>query len=150
MIELFKVTDVGLGELGNQTFNNITESNITTFGNTTAGYFGDENFTSFSGHNNATNNYNGTLSNTTSYTYDYFNGTREPSLSKQNLINWGSICRNPIVDSFITEPCYTLTTPDGYTVTPEGESFEMSCRRSFSRCITARIVDTNKRARAGR
>jgi hypothetical protein len=35
-------------------------------------------------------------------------------------INWGEMCRNQIVDYFITEPCYTLTTPDGYTLTAEG------------------------------
>ena len=36
-------------------------------------------------------------------------------------INWGQVCRNPIFDLLITEPCYTLTTPDGYTLTAEGE-----------------------------
>jgi hypothetical protein len=36
-------------------------------------------------------------------------------------INWGEICRNPIVDAVIVEPYNTLTTPDGYTLTKEGE-----------------------------
>ena len=40
---------------------------------------------------------------------------------QQNRINWGAICRNPIVDSFISEPCGTLTSPDGFTLTSEGE-----------------------------
>ena len=30
------------------------------------------------------------------------------------------MCRNPIVDSLISEPCEILTTPDGYTLTSEG------------------------------
>jgi hypothetical protein len=37
-------------------------------------------------------------------------------------INWGDICRIPDVDSMITEPCETLTSSDGYTLTPEGNS----------------------------
>lgn len=36
-------------------------------------------------------------------------------------VNWYEICKNPIVDSMITEPCHTLTTNGGYTLTPEGE-----------------------------
>lgn len=36
-------------------------------------------------------------------------------------VNWYEICKNPIVDSLITEPCQTLTTNGGYTLTPEGE-----------------------------
>ena len=44
-----------------------------------------------------------------------------PIQPQQNRINWGAICRNPIVDSFISEPCGTLTSPDGFTLTPEGE-----------------------------
>jgi hypothetical protein len=36
-------------------------------------------------------------------------------------INWGEICRNPLIDPFIAEPCETLTTPDGFTLTPEGQ-----------------------------
>jgi hypothetical protein len=36
-------------------------------------------------------------------------------------INWGEICRNPIVDAVIVEPCSTLTTNGGYTLTFEGE-----------------------------
>ena len=40
---------------------------------------------------------------------------------QQNRINWGEICMNPLVDYVITEPCSTLTSPDGYTLTAEGE-----------------------------
>lgn len=40
---------------------------------------------------------------------------------QQNRINWGEICANPLVDYVITEPCSTLTSPDGYTLTAEGE-----------------------------
>jgi hypothetical protein len=47
-------------------------------------------------------------------------------------INWGVMCRNPIVDPFITEPCYTLTTPDGYTLTAEG--------KRVVRCLGAGII----------
>jgi len=36
-------------------------------------------------------------------------------------VNWLEICRNPLVDALITEPCETLTTPDGYSLTPLGE-----------------------------
>jgi hypothetical protein len=35
--------------------------------------------------------------------------------------NWGQLCRNPVVDRVIVEPCETLTTPDGYGLTPEGQ-----------------------------
>lgn len=35
-------------------------------------------------------------------------------------INWLGVCRNPIVDILIAEPCTTLTTPDGYILTAEG------------------------------
>jgi hypothetical protein len=41
--------------------------------------------------------------------------------SLQNRINWLEICMNPLVDYVITEPCSTLTTPDGYTLTSEGD-----------------------------
>lgn len=44
-----------------------------------------------------------------------------PVSSQQNRINWLEICMNPLVDYVITEPCSTLATPDGYTLTPEGE-----------------------------
>ena len=36
-------------------------------------------------------------------------------------VNWYEICKNPIVDMAIAEPCSTLTTNGGYTLTPEGE-----------------------------
>ena len=39
----------------------------------------------------------------------------------QSRINWGEVCRNPLVDERILEPCETLTSPDGYTLTPEGQ-----------------------------
>jgi len=40
---------------------------------------------------------------------------------QQQGVNWLEICKNPLVDAFITEPCETLTSPDGYTLTPLGE-----------------------------
>lgn len=46
--------------------------------------------------------------------------TLNVNVAQQNRINWGAICRNPIVDSFISEPCETLTSPDGFTLTPQG------------------------------
>ncbi len=36
-------------------------------------------------------------------------------------INWLAVCRNTIVDAVISEPCETLTTPDGYDLTPAGQ-----------------------------
>jgi hypothetical protein len=36
-------------------------------------------------------------------------------------INWYELCKNPLVDTMITEPCHELTTNGGYTLTPEGE-----------------------------
>ena len=44
-----------------------------------------------------------------------------PVQPQQNRIIWGAICRNPIVDSFISEPCESLAGPDGFALTPEGE-----------------------------
>ena len=44
-----------------------------------------------------------------------------PRQQQERGINWGQLCRNPIVDLLITEPCYILTTPDGYALTSEGE-----------------------------
>jgi hypothetical protein len=38
-----------------------------------------------------------------------------------NGFNWLNFCKISIVDSFITEPCNTLTSPDGYTLTTEGQ-----------------------------
>lgn len=32
-------------------------------------------------------------------------------------INWLDICRIPVVDLLLSEPCETLTTPDGFTLT---------------------------------
>ena len=34
--------------------------------------------------------------------------------------NWLEACRNALVDSLITEPCETLTSPDGLQLTDEG------------------------------
>jgi hypothetical protein len=51
---------------------------------------------------------------------------------KQGVINWGEVCRHPFVDPFIREPCHTLTTRDGYTLTPEGIR--------VIRCIAAGLV----------
>ena len=36
-------------------------------------------------------------------------------------INWLQLCKNPVVDHFVTEPCETLTSPDGYILTQEGK-----------------------------
>ncbi len=46
----------------------------------------------------------------------------EPSIpaNHQSGINWLQLCRNPIVDMAIAEPCESLTTPDGYSLTPQG------------------------------
>ena len=40
---------------------------------------------------------------------------------QQNHINWLELCLNPLVDYVITEDCHTLTTPDGHTLTSEGQ-----------------------------
>lgn len=40
---------------------------------------------------------------------------------QQNRINWLGLCLNPLVDYVIIEDCYTLTAPDGYTLTSEGQ-----------------------------
>jgi hypothetical protein len=45
---------------------------------------------------------------------------------QQNRINWLEICMDPLVDYVITEPCSTLTTADGFTLTPEGQRV-LSC-----------------------
>lgn len=50
------------------------------------------------------------------------NSNISPSISsQQNRINWLGLCLNPLVDYVIIEDCYTLTTPDGYTLTSEGQ-----------------------------
>lgn len=36
-------------------------------------------------------------------------------------INWLELCRNPIVDSVVSEPCESLTSPDGYSLTQVGQ-----------------------------
>jgi hypothetical protein len=51
---------------------------------------------------------------------------------KQGVINWGEVCRHQLIDPFIREPCHTLTTRDGYTLTPEGIR--------VIRCIAAGLV----------
>lgn len=35
-------------------------------------------------------------------------------------INWLQVCRNPIVDREIIDSCESLTTPDGYFLTQDG------------------------------
>ena len=45
----------------------------------------------------------------------------EAQSSGSSNVNWFEICKNPIVDTLISEPCHTLTTNGGYTLTPEGE-----------------------------
>ena len=44
---------------------------------------------------------------------------------KSQGINWGAICRS--YDALIVEPCETLTTPDGYTLTREGQRVFLVC-----------------------
>ena len=39
----------------------------------------------------------------------------------QQGINWGDICRNPVVDAIVSEPCSSLTTSSGYQLTAQGE-----------------------------
>jgi hypothetical protein len=90
---------------------NYTGENVTGY------YYGGNNMTS----GNMTSG-----SSVSSGNYTYSNMTPNPIehrqlVPQQNRINWGEICRNPLVDTLITEPCDTLTTPDGYTLTPEGE-----------------------------
>jgi hypothetical protein len=41
--------------------------------------------------------------------------------TKQPGINWLQLCRNPVVDTVIVEPCETLTTSGGYELTSEGQ-----------------------------
>ncbi len=41
--------------------------------------------------------------------------------AQSSSVNWYNLCTNPIVDILISEPCSTLTTNGGYTLTPEGE-----------------------------
>lgn len=36
-------------------------------------------------------------------------------------INWREICENPIVHILVSQPCSSLTSYDGYTLTKEGE-----------------------------
>lgn len=35
-------------------------------------------------------------------------------------INWAEICRSPLVDAVVAEPCNKLVSPDGYQLTEEG------------------------------
>lgn len=46
---------------------------------------------------------------------------QEAKAQQTGGINWGEICRNPIVDALIVESCSTLTTREGYMLTAEGE-----------------------------
>ena len=53
-----------------------------------------------------------------------FTNVSIPAFAQQGqgtTINWLEIRRNPMVDVMITGPCDTLTTPDGYTLTPQGQ-----------------------------
>jgi hypothetical protein len=36
-------------------------------------------------------------------------------------VNWYELCKNPVVDILISEPCHELTKNGGYTLTPKGE-----------------------------
>jgi hypothetical protein len=55
------------------------------------------------------------------YYAGYVDCSKSSSSSASTRINWGEICRNPIVDFAIAEPCRTLTTSDGFTLTAEGQ-----------------------------
>ena len=39
----------------------------------------------------------------------------------QQGINWEDICRNPVVDAIVSEPCSSLTTSSGYQLTAQGK-----------------------------
>ena len=45
--------------------------------------------------------------------------------SNSGQINWGELCR--MADPLIVEPCNTLTSPDGYTLTEEGNRVFLVC-----------------------
>lgn len=51
----------------------------------------------------------------------FFNGSIPAFAQQQQGINWIEICRNPLVKAMISEWCEDLTTPDGYTLAPDGE-----------------------------
>lgn len=36
-------------------------------------------------------------------------------------INWLEVCKSPMVDAVVSEPCETLTSPDGFTLTAKGQ-----------------------------
>jgi hypothetical protein len=59
------------------------------------------------------------MSQTTSTVYDSSLAVSNSPLP-QSSINCLQVCRNPIVDAPIAEPCKTLTTPDGYILAREG------------------------------
>lgn len=64
-------------------------------------------------------------------------------LAQQNqelLINWLELCENPLVDALISEPCHTLTTPDGFTLTKEGEKV-LGCLGGGTLAILAGIPE---------
>jgi len=49
------------------------------------------------------------------------NGHSAVAQSSRSGIDWLTICRNPLVDKYIVEPCETLTSSDGYQLTEEGK-----------------------------
>jgi copper-binding protein NosD len=60
--------------------------------------------------------------NFTQFSFNIFcmGGTEIGTVTAQEDINWLELCRTPIIDSLITEPCETLITPDGQSPTTEG------------------------------
>ena len=44
-----------------------------------------------------------------------------PQSANEPRINWYKLCKNPVVDILISQPCGELTTNGGFTLTPEGE-----------------------------
>jgi hypothetical protein len=46
----------------------------------------------------------------------------QPTYAQTNQgINWLEICKSPMVDAVVVEPCETLTTSGGYGLTAQGE-----------------------------
>ncbi len=53
------------------------------------------------------------------------NTGNSPNTGSTRGINWGAICKS--FDNLIVEPCETLTTPDGYTLTSVGQRVFLVC-----------------------
>lgn len=42
------------------------------------------------------------------------------NMSSGQRTNWLEVCKSPIIDSVVEQPCETLATPDGYHLSAEG------------------------------